>query len=66
MLKALKDFEYASIKVKVGQEIFPGTFEADQVATLLAEGLVIDTSRKPLEIAVKPAVKPAKAVVNKK
>lgn len=46
MLKATQDFEYASVVVKAGDEIVPGTFEADQIPSLLRLELVVETEIK--------------------
>lgn len=62
MLKATKSFTYASISVAAGEEIEPYVFEADQVATLKALGLVVEVkaaeSKKPAQ--PKPAPKAVK------
>lgn len=54
MLKATQDFAYAGIEIKAEQEIEPYTFEADDVQSLIRQGLVIDTDAKP---AKEPAPK---------
>lgn len=55
-MKATQDFEYASIQVKAGDEVKPGMFEADQIQSLLAKGLLVDTEyheEKPKKSAKK-------------
>lgn len=56
MLKATQDFRYASIDIKAGQEITPGLFEADQVASLLRKGW-IEYDSPAMKVEPKKAVK---------
>jgi hypothetical protein len=41
-MKATRDFVYASIPVQAGQSIPPGTFEADQVQSLIRKGWITE------------------------
>jgi hypothetical protein len=64
MLKATRDFAYASITIRAGQEIVQGLFEADQVGSLIRKGWIEDISPAP---KVKPKQPQApKKVVTKR
>jgi hypothetical protein len=45
-MKATKDFTEWGVVVKAGDELKSGQFEADQVQSLLAKGLVVDDKAK--------------------